>query len=109
MLFAAAIFVIGERRNLFASKNEYSILLDSVSGLDKGSNVHLDGVNVGSIAEIVLAEDVRESKIEVRVRVDSRYGGRGDTRFTAAQTTDQVLQLSGPGAVVLGSSNSDCY
>jgi phospholipid/cholesterol/gamma-HCH transport system substrate-binding protein len=76
VLFAAAIFVIGERRNLFASKNSYSIFLDSVSGLDQGSNVHLDGVNVGSISEVVLAEDVRESKIEVRVRIDSRYSGR---------------------------------
>jgi phospholipid/cholesterol/gamma-HCH transport system substrate-binding protein len=75
-VFAAAIFLIGERRNLFTSKNDYSIFLDSVTGLDKGSNVQLDGVNVGSVADIVLAEDVRQSQIEVHVRIDSRYAGR---------------------------------
>ena len=75
-LFAAAIFVIGERRNLFASKNDYSIFLDSVTGLDTGSNVHLDGVNVGSIHKVDLAEDVRQSQIEVTVRIDARYAAR---------------------------------
>jgi phospholipid/cholesterol/gamma-HCH transport system substrate-binding protein len=75
-VFAVAIFLVGERRNLFRSKNDYSIFLDSVSGLDQGSNVQLDGVNVGSISEVVLAEDVRQSQIEVRVRIDARYSGR---------------------------------
>ena len=75
-VFAAAIFLIGERRNLFKTKATYSIFLDSVTGLDKGSNVQLDGVNVGSIEEIDLAEDVRQSQINVKVRIDSRYSGR---------------------------------
>lgn len=75
-VFALAIFLVGERRNLFRSKNEYSIFLDSVTGLGTGSNVQLDGVNVGSVSDIVLAEDVRQSQIEVRVKVDSRYAGR---------------------------------
>lgn len=75
-VFAVGIFLIGERRNLFTSKNDYSILLDSVGGLDQGSNVQLDGVNVGSISEIVLGEDVRQSKIEVHVKIEARYAGR---------------------------------
>jgi len=32
-----------------------------------------------------------------------RYGGRGDTRFTLKATADSVLEMSGPGAVVLSS------
>jgi phospholipid/cholesterol/gamma-HCH transport system substrate-binding protein len=75
-LFAVAIFVIGERRNMFAPKSEYSIFLDSVTGLDKGSNVHIDGVNVGSVSKIHLAEDIRQSQIELGVEIDSRYAGR---------------------------------
>lgn len=75
-VFALAIFLVGERRNLFRSKSDYSIFLDSVSGLGTGSNVQLDGVNVGSVSDIVLAEDVRQSQIEVQVKVDSRFAGR---------------------------------
>ena len=75
-VFATAVFLIGERRNLFSSRNEYSIYFDSVTGLDAGSNVQLDGVNVGSISEIVLAEDVRQSQIAVRIHVQARYAGR---------------------------------
>jgi phospholipid/cholesterol/gamma-HCH transport system substrate-binding protein len=75
-VFGAAMFVVGDRRNLFSSKNHYSIFFDSVTGLDAGSNVQLDGVTVGSVAEIVLGEDVSQSQIEVKVRIDARYAGR---------------------------------
>lgn len=75
-VFAGAVFLVGERRNLFSSKNHYTIRFDSVSGLDRGSNVQLDGVNVGSISAVKLPEDVEQSKIEVRVWLESRYAGR---------------------------------
>ena len=72
----AAIFTVGERRNLFSAKNEYFIRFDSVSGLQKGSNVQLDGVGVGSIAAIDLSEDVRKNQIEIRIRVEERFAAR---------------------------------
>ena len=62
----AAIFLVGERRNLFSAKNDYFIRFDSVSGLQEGSNVQLDGVGVGSIAAVDLSEDVRKNQIEIR-------------------------------------------
>ncbi len=71
-----AIFVVGERRNLFSSKRDYFIRFDTVSGLDTGSNVQLDGVGVGSIAAIDLSEDVQQTQIEVRVRIDARFAAR---------------------------------
>ena len=75
-VFAAAVFLVGERRNLFSSKNHYTIRFDSVTGLDRGSNVQLDGVRVGSIAAVKLPEDVAQSQIEVRVWLESRYAER---------------------------------
>jgi phospholipid/cholesterol/gamma-HCH transport system substrate-binding protein len=72
----ATIFLVGERRNLFSQKNDYSIRFDSVPGLQKGSNVQLDGVGVGSIAEIDLSEDVEQNQIVVRIRVEARFAPR---------------------------------
>ena len=72
----AAIFLVGERRNLFSAKNDYFIRFDSVSGLQPGSNVQLDGVGVGSIAAIDLSEDVRQNQIEIRIRVEERFAAR---------------------------------
>jgi phospholipid/cholesterol/gamma-HCH transport system substrate-binding protein len=75
-LAMATIFLVGERRNLFSAKNDYVIRFDSVSGLQAGSNVQLDGVGVGSIEKIDLSEDVRKHQIEVRIRVEERFAGR---------------------------------
>lgn len=72
----AAIFTVGERRNLFSAKNDYFIRFDSVSGLQAGSNVQLDGVGVGSIAAVDLSEDVRKNQIEIRIRVEERFAAR---------------------------------
>ncbi len=72
----AALFLVGERRNLFSAKNDYYIRFDSVSGLAVGSNVQLDGVGVGSIAGIDLSEDVRQNQIEIRIHVEERFSER---------------------------------
>ncbi len=72
----AAIFLVGERRNLFSRKHDYYIRLDSVSGLQPGSNVQLDGVGVGSIAAIDLSEDVQQNQIGIRVRIEARFAAR---------------------------------
>lgn len=72
----AAIFTVGERRNLFSAKNDYVIRFDTVSGLQPGSNVQLDGVGVGSIAAIDLSEDVRQNQIELHIRVEARFAAR---------------------------------
>lgn len=72
----AAIFLVGERRNLFSTKRNYIIRFDTVSGLQTGSNVQLDGVGIGSIAAIDLSEDVRQTQIEIKIRVDARFAAR---------------------------------
>lgn len=72
----AAIFLVGERRNLFSRKNDYLIQFDSVPGLQRGSNVQLDGVGVGSVSNIDLSEDVRQNQIEVLIKVEARFAAR---------------------------------
>ncbi|MDQ1346817.1 MAG: hypothetical protein QG573_186 [Acidobacteriota bacterium] len=72
----AAIFLVGEKRNLFSQKSDYFILFDSVPGLSAGSNVQLDGVGVGSVAAIALSENVEQNQIVVAIRVEARFAAR---------------------------------
>lgn len=75
-VLALGVFLIGERNNLFSTKNEYYILFGSVSGLAKGSPVQLNGVDVGTVDRVVLPENPRLEQIEVWITVDSKYAER---------------------------------
>ncbi len=72
----AALFLVGERRNLFSRKYDYSIRFDSVPGLSAGSDVQLDGVGVGSVSAIDLSEEVEQNQIVVGIRVEARFAAR---------------------------------
>jgi len=63
-------------QNLFTAKTRYLVRLVSVSGLQVGSQVQLNGVNVGSVERIVLPVDMGENLLEVWISVDSRYEQR---------------------------------
>lgn len=76
VVLAAGIFVIGDKNNLFASKNEYYVDFNSVSGLKPGSPVELNGVTVGTIQRVDLPEDPRKRQIKVWLEIDSRYASR---------------------------------
>jgi len=73
---ALAVLLIGDRQNLFTAKTRYLVRLVSVSGLQVGSQVQLNGVNVGSVERIVLPVDMGENLLEVWISVDSRYEQR---------------------------------
>lgn len=73
---AVAVLLIGDRQNLFNRKNDYFVRFVSVAGLRPGSDVQLNGVNVGSIERIVLPEQIGENLLEVRVSIDARYAQR---------------------------------
>lgn len=75
-VLALGVFLIGERNNLFSSKNEYYILFGSVSGLAQGSPVQLNGVDVGTVDRVVLPENPRLEQIEVWINVDHKYAER---------------------------------
>ncbi len=76
LVFAVGLFVIGERNNLFSLKNTYFARFGSVSGLNDGSPVQLNGVKVGTVRRVVLPEDPGESRIRVEFSLDRRYAER---------------------------------
>lgn len=76
VVVAIATFAIGDRSNLFALKNQYSVRLETVSGLDAGNPVQLNGVVVGRVEKIVLPEEIDESLLTIWLTIERRFGNR---------------------------------
>lgn len=98
-VFAVGIFLIGEQSNLFRDKQRYRVRFLSVSGLQEGNPVQLNGVNVGSVEGIVLPEDPSEEGLIVTVTVDARYRERIRTDSQARIKTlgllgDKFIELT---------------
>lgn len=96
---SAAIFLVGERSNVFARKNEYFVRFESVSGLATGNPVQLNGVVVGSVRRVVLPVDVKEQYLTVWVSIDRRFADRvrEDSRArikTLGLLGDKYIELS---------------
>ena len=75
-LLGVGVFLIGEQSNLFSRKNHYVIYFPSVSGLNEGNPVQLNGVEVGTVKDIVLPTDAEATEIKVVIEVDQRYAAR---------------------------------
>jgi phospholipid/cholesterol/gamma-HCH transport system substrate-binding protein len=75
-VLAAGIFLIGDKNNLFTTKNQYYVDFSSVSGLKPGSPVELNGVTVGTIQRVDLPENPWKRQIRVWLEIESRYGNR---------------------------------
>jgi phospholipid/cholesterol/gamma-HCH transport system substrate-binding protein len=75
-VLAAAIFLLGERRNLFVLKAHYSISFPNVSGLAEGNPVKLNGVTVGQVERVVLPERIEEELLTVWISLDRRFASR---------------------------------
>lgn len=75
-VFAVGVFLVGDREQLFVSKNTYWVEFGSTAGLARGASVQLDGVNVGQVDDIVLPEKITRQKIRVFLRIDERYASR---------------------------------
>jgi len=75
-VLVTGIVLLGKESNLFRSKNRYSIRFDTVSGLNTGNPVELNGVDVGEVKRVILPQDPGESEIIVWVAIDRRYRQR---------------------------------
>lgn len=73
---AAAIFLIGDRQNIFSRKNRYYVEFINVGGLKPGSPVQLNGVDVGSVDSVDLPANHRRGRIRVWLRIETKYANR---------------------------------
>ncbi len=80
MLFAAGLFMIGDRRLLFAEHFEVRTTFTKVSGLEVGTQVRVAGLPAGEVLEIALPARPSEPFIvRMRLRDDIRHLVRTDS------------------------------
>jgi phospholipid/cholesterol/gamma-HCH transport system substrate-binding protein len=72
LLFIAAIFIIGRKKNLFNPVYTLSSAFYNVSGLQVGNNIRFCGINVGTVAYLKIIND---STIKVDMVIDKVYDG----------------------------------
>ena len=95
-----AIFMVGQRANLWKSKLPYVTRFDSASGLVAGNNVRLNGVNVGNVLEVRLTPDPADRTVKVVYNVDRRAAQRLRQGTRASIKTigllgDKYIELEG--------------
>ena len=79
-LFAAGLFLIGDRRLLFAEQFEVMTTFTTVSGLEVGTQVRVAGLPAGEVLEIGLPRVPSEPfRVRMRLRDDLRHLVRTDS------------------------------
>jgi phospholipid/cholesterol/gamma-HCH transport system substrate-binding protein len=99
VLFMAALFMIGDRRNLFGGNFEAVAEFRSVSGLRAGAPVRVAGFGAGEVVSIAIpAGPEQPFRVRMRLRDDLRQLVRVDS--SAAIQTDglignRIVQIDG--------------
>ena len=90
LLFGAGLFLIGDRRLLFAPQFELNSTFGKVTGLQVGTRVRLAGLDAGEVLEIRIPSRPSDRfNIRMRLREDLRPLVRTDS--TAAIQTDGIV------------------
>jgi len=66
ILFTIAVYLIGQKQDMFSTTFQLRVVFSNVSGLQPGNNVRFSGINVGSVESVNIQND---STIEVAMRV----------------------------------------
>ena len=90
LVFGGGLFLIGDRRLLFAEQFELTSTFGKVTGLQVGTQVRLAGLDVGEVLEITLPSGPSDKfRVRMRLREDVRQLVRTDS--TAAIQTDGIV------------------
>ncbi len=104
-IFITGIFVIGRQENLFGSTFTLRSSFSGVSGLQVGNNVRFNGINVGTVSDIILYNDTSvmvhmlvEKPIQKFIRKNSRCvigseGLMGDKVITITSGSEEYEQI----------------
>ena len=69
LLFIVAIYLIGNRQNMFTKTFTISASFNNVNGLVLGNNVRYSGINVGTVTSIEMLND---SVIRVDMKIEEK-------------------------------------
>tara|TARA_R110002033_G_scaffold20966_5_gene52511 strand:+ start:1841 stop:2824 length:984 start_codon:yes stop_codon:yes gene_type:complete len=68
-LFVLAIYLIGQKQNMFKKTFTISAYFQNVNGLQKGNNVRYSGINIGTVKDIDMVND---STIKVDMTIEEK-------------------------------------
>ena len=90
LLFAGGLFLIGDRRLLFAKQFELNATFGKVTGLQVGGKVRLAGFDAGEVLEIMIPPRPSDRfRVRMRVREDLHQLVRSDS--TCGLQTDGIV------------------
>ena len=69
ILFVAAVYLIGQRQDMFRKTYEISAYFQNINGLQRGNNVRYSGIDIGTVKGI---EMVNDSSIKVVMNIDEK-------------------------------------
>lgn len=69
VLATVTVFLIGDNRRVWDRKVTYHAAWDDVVGLKPGSAVRMAGIDVGSVTDVKPADDPKDAKIYVTIKV----------------------------------------
>lgn len=69
ILFVLAIYLIGQKQNLFKKTFTIGAYFQNVNGLQKGNNVRYSGINIGTVSAINMVND---STIKVEMTIEEK-------------------------------------
>lgn len=79
LLFAAVLFIIGRKNNLFTPVFSISASFNNVSGLQTGNNIRFSGITIGTVDDITIVNDstvkvvlVIKSSVRNFIKADSK-------------------------------------
>lgn len=93
LLFAGGLFLIGDRRLMFAEQFELNSTFGRVTGLQVGSIVRFAGLDAGEVLAIMIpSQPSHKFGVRMRVREDVRHLIRTDS--TASVQTDGLVGMA---------------
>ncbi|MCA0154250.1 MlaD family protein [Winogradskyella vincentii] len=69
IIFVVAVYLIGQRQNMFNKTFTISSYFQNVNGLQRGNNVRYSGINIGTVRDISMLND---STIKVDMNIQER-------------------------------------
>ncbi|MCK0131759.1 MlaD family protein [Flavobacteriaceae bacterium F08102] len=69
ILFIVAVYLIGQRQNMFRKTYTISAYFENVNGLQKGNNVRYSGINIGTVKTVDMVND---STIKVVMSIEEK-------------------------------------
>lgn len=85
------IFLLGGKNQLFERQYSLQTSFENISGLRVGAQVQLAGLQVGTVDQIALGEDLGEKKVWVRLSINKSFQDRLRKDSIAAINTQGLL------------------